>query len=165
MLCKNAAPVIRNVRSTSLPPVSQLHSRVIPDDFLDCYAVASTLSPRQAAEIALTFPAWTRALLWLRNVLVAPFGLAGEGESTAEKIGIFPLQSESDRELIAGFNDKHLDFRISVLAEAGFIFLATWVHPHNVGGRLYLAAIMPFHVLIVRDALRRVGASQDSKKE
>ena len=36
--------------------------------------------------------------------------------------------------------------------------LATWVHPHNRAGRLYLKAILPFHILIARDALARVGA-------
>jgi hypothetical protein len=40
------------------------------------------------------------------------------------------------------------------------VFLATWVHPHNIGGRVYLTTILPFHILIARNALARVGARQ-----
>ena len=74
-------------------------------------------------------------------------------------MGPFPVESETETELIAGFNDKHLDFRVSVRSEGGLVSLATWVHPHNIGGRIYLAAIMPFHILIARDALARVARS------
>jgi len=51
-----------------------------------------------------------------------------------------------------------LDFRVAVISQDDQIFLATWVHPNNIGGRLYLRAIMPFHVAISRNALRRVAA-------
>ncbi|MEM7636150.1 MAG: DUF2867 domain-containing protein, partial [Pseudomonadota bacterium] len=73
---------------------------------------------------------------------------------------VFPVETETARELIAGFNDKHLNFRVSVLSQDGRVFLATWVHPHNIGGRLYLKTILPFHILIARNALARVGATQ-----
>jgi hypothetical protein len=43
------------------------------------------------------------------------------------------------------------------MSQAGNVYLATWVHTHNIGGRLYLAAILPFHVLIARNALGRVA--------
>jgi hypothetical protein len=35
--------------------------------------------------------------------------------------------------------------------------MATWVHRNNLLGRLYLLAVMPFHVLIVRDSMRRIA--------
>jgi hypothetical protein len=35
--------------------------------------------------------------------------------------------------------------------------MATWVHRNNVLGRVYLAVVMPFHVLIVRSCMKRVG--------
>jgi hypothetical protein len=31
------------------------------------------------------------------------------------------------------------------------------VHRNNLLGRIYLAVVMPFHVLIVRDAMRRIA--------
>jgi len=144
------------VRRTTLPIKSRLHVRATNRDFLDCYAVQSGRSVRSAADIIFDYPLWTRALLTLRNAIVAPLGLSTESPDEATKIGIFPIESETAEEIVLGFNDKHLDFRISVLSEEGQIFLATWVHTHNIGGRLYLGAVMPFHVLIIRDALRRV---------
>lgn len=147
------------VNLVKLPAKSRLHTLATTRDFLDCYAVPSKRSPRSAGEIIFDYPMWTRALLKMRNLIVAPFGLTTEETAAADKIGVFPVESESPDELIIGFNDKHLDFRISILAEREEIFLATWVRTHNMGGRLYLGMVMPFHVLIIRDAMRRLGAS------
>ncbi len=73
---------------------------------------------------------------------------------------IFDIEYESEQELMAGFDDKHLDFRISVISKQGKIYLATWVHTHNFWGKLYLTAILPFHILIVRNGLTRVKAQE-----
>lgn len=144
------------VCKATLPERSILHARVGDYDFLDCYSVESNRSVREAAEIALNFPDWARVLVKLRNLIVVPLGLSSEGPEGTNRVGMFPIESETESELVAGFNDKHLDFRISVFSESRKLFLATWVHPHNIGGRLYLAAIMPFHILIARNALQRV---------
>lgn len=145
------------VTTCPLPPFSDLHDRFQAGDFLDCYGISSPLSPRAAAEIITDFPGWAKVLVVLRNMITAPFGLRGDGPDDPDRVGIFPVESETDKELIAGFNDKHLDFRVSVTAHKGQVTLATWVRPHNVGGRLYLNAIMPFHILIARNALARVA--------
>lgn len=147
-----------NVTGTNLPVQSLLHERVTSGDFLDCYSVVSHASPRRAAEIITDFPGWARFLLRIRRVLTAPFGLSNDGPAATDKVGVFPVESESRHELIAGFNDKHLNFRVSVVSQDGRVFLATWVHPHNFGGRLYLKTILPFHIAIARDALKRVAA-------
>ncbi len=145
------------IEATELPVASALYDRLRLGDFLDCYSVRADLKPRRAAEVITDFPGWTRFLMSVRGVLTAPFGLSRDGPAAPDKIGPFPVEGESDHELIAGFDDRHLDFRVSVYAERGRVFLATWVHPHNLGGRLYLRAILPFHVLVARDALRRVA--------
>lgn len=155
------------VTAHPLPSKSALHDRFEPGDFLDCFAVAATASPREAAEIITSFPGWAQALVQLRRAVTAPFGLKNDPPADAKDvIGIFPVESESARELIAGFDDKHLNFRISVMQEDGLLTLATWVRPHNFGGRIYLKTIMPFHILIARDALARVAkldAGQDAE--
>lgn len=145
------------VEATELPVASALYDRLRLGDFLDCYSVRANLDPRRAAELITDFPGWTRFLMRVRGVLTAPFGLYENGPDAADKIGPFPVEGESERELIAGFDDRHLDFRVSVYVEKGRVFLGTWVHPHNLGGRLYLRAILPFHVMVARDALRRVA--------
>lgn len=148
------------VTATELPAHSLLGKRVGSTDFLDCYCVASHLSPRRAAEVITDFPGWARFLLHIRRIVTSPFGLSNDGPAAPDKVGVFPVESETGRELIAGFNDKHLDFRVSVISEDGRVHLATWVHPHNIGGRIYLKTILPFHILIARNALARVGARQ-----
>lgn len=150
-------PQAPTVTATSMPTASLLWDRIGDDDFLDCYCVRADASPRRAAEIITAFPGWARFLLVIRKLITAPFGLDNDGSDVADKVGIFPVETETPDELIAGFNDKHLDFRVSVQSREGQVFLATWVHPHNWGGRLYLRAIMPFHVLIVRNALSRLA--------
>ncbi len=105
-----------------------------------------------------TFPGWANFLLQVRRIATTPFGLSNDGPDAPDKVGPFPVESETDQELIAGFDDKHLEFRVSVLSIDGRVYLATWVHPHNLAGRLYLATILPFHVLIARNGLARVKA-------
>ncbi|WP_298913133.1 DUF2867 domain-containing protein [uncultured Roseobacter sp.] len=145
------------VNKTNLPTESPLHRRVAPGDFLDCYKVVSNLTAPEAAEIIVNFPSWAKALVLLRNIVVAPFGLLNDGPGAVQKFGPFPVESMSESSVVAGFDDKHLDFRVNILSVKGDVYLATWVHPHNIGGRLYLKAIMPFHILIARNALMRVA--------
>jgi hypothetical protein len=82
--------------------------------FIDAYRIAVdgiTLDARKAAEkMFARGPRWIEALLNLRNLIVAPFGLkkSGQGEpAPGGMIGIFPVVSETPDRLIAGFNDKH----------------------------------------------------------
>lgn len=154
---------MKKVMTTELPLQSALNDRVKPTDFIDCYSVESDLSPRHAAEIITDFPIWARFLVKIRNLVTTPFGLSSDGPAAIDKVGLFPVESESRYELIAGFNDKHLDFRVSVISQNGRVFLATWVHTNNIGGQIYLKAILPFHIIIVRNALARVHAVSKDK--
>ena len=147
------------VTISQLPQSSLLHERIGPTDFIDCYCVESNMSPRQAAEIITDFPEWAQFLLLIRKIVTAPFGLSNDGPDAEDKLGVFPVEKETSTEIIAGFNDKHLNFRVSVISENGQVYLATWVHPNNLGGRIYLGTIMPFHILISRNALTRVVAT------
>lgn len=145
------------ITATELPKSSLLFQQpagLQADDFVDCYAKPSTRPLDQAAARAFTFPAWVSALMRLRNLLVAPFGLNTK-ITNPNRIGIFPLVTRSENELILGLDDSHLDFRISVLRQDGMLYFATWVRTKNRFGRLYLRSIMPFHILIVRNALSR----------
>lgn len=150
------APLFSKVQACELPDGSALNERIGGSDFVDCYRVKAHASPRRAAQIITSFPAWAGLLMQLRSILTSPFGLSQTGPDVSDKVGPFPVESESEQELIAGFNDKHLEFRVSVISQHGHVYLATWVHPHNIGGRVYLRAIMPFHILIAREALARV---------
>ena len=134
--------------------------------FIDAYRVAvdgAALDARKAAErMFARGPRWIEALVRLRNLVVAPFGLktSGEGEpATGGMIGIFPVVSETPERLVAGFNDHHLDFRVvvDVTAKGGGqeVTTTTLVLTHNWLGRTYLV-IMPFHRLIARAMLQQI---------
>jgi hypothetical protein len=75
-------------------------------------------------------------------------------------IGIFPVVSQTPDRLIAGFNDRHLDFRVVIDVTAPGdvrqVTATTLVKTHNWFGRTYLAIILPFHRLIVPALLRQV---------
>ncbi len=145
------------VRKTELPSESRLHDRMSSGDFLDCFAVKSDATTRRAAEIIVEFPQWAQFLLLIRRFVTAPFGLSNDGPPAEDKVGAFPVELDTEKEFIAGFDDKHLNFRVSVISLSGFVYLATWVHPHNLWGRIYLGVILPFHVMIARNALSRVA--------
>jgi Protein of unknown function (DUF2867) len=123
------------------------------------------LDARHAAQRMMGHsPRWIEALLNLRHMIVAPFGLktsVGNETPPREIIGLFPILSETPDRLIAGFDDKHLDFRVVVdVASAGLhrqVTATTLVLTHNAFGRIYLAVITPFHRLVVRTLLRQVA--------
>ena len=148
------------IRTDPLPPASALWSLHQPGDFLDCYSVASTLSPREAAERGLTLPRWAAALLALRNTLVRPFGL----KTGAPDRPIFPTCLESEDELVLGTDDRHLNFRIGLIRAEGRLYMSTWVHPHNLWGRAYLRLVMPFHILISRGAVARMATDARARR-
>jgi hypothetical protein len=136
--------------------------------FTDAFCIEVSdhdLDARRAAERMMARqPRWAEALLSLRNLLVAPLGLKTSGASLAaprDMIGIFPVVSETPERLIAGFNDRHLDFRVVVdvtpPGDVRQVTATTLVKTHNWLGRTYLAIIMPFHRLIVPALLRQVG--------
>lgn len=142
------------------------HSALPEADWADCYSIVVEKpfpTAKEAAEaIIARFPAWTNPALALRQVLVTPFGLKGPDDvsSKAQKVGIFPIISENENQLVAGFNDTHLDFRIVVNLDMQdhqqAVSLATVIKRHNMLGRSYLLAVLPFHKAIIRTALSKL---------
>ncbi len=112
-------------------------------------------------------PRWVQMLLDLRNGIVAPFGLKTSGKDDVKAggmIGLFPVLSETPGQLIAGFDDHHLDFRVVVDvapvdgSRDQEVTATTLVLTHNLIGRAYLTAIMPFHRMIAKTLLKQVSA-------
>lgn len=158
---------------TSLPTASRLHACVGETDFLDCVHGAkypASVSAAKAAYIAMAeMPVWVERLMWLRNIIVTPFGLKtgrrpSFGADVPDKfevgdyIGIFKVESISDNEIIIGEDDKHLNFRVTIYRSDNGYYLATWVHPHNWLGRTYLKLVMPFHRIITQNCMKRLVA-------
>ena len=106
-------------------------------------------------------PGWVSGLLMLRNLAVTPFGLKREAPAGSERIGIFPVVSASPEQVVMGFDDAHLDFRVVVEVtpdgSGQQVTATTFVRTRNRLGRLYLAAVKPFHRMIVPAMLAQVG--------
>ena len=127
---------------------------------------AATLPPSAPTDAgtlaALLFadpPRWFTMLLATRDRIVTLFGIKpSHALANGDHIAFFPVLSRSSDEIILGADDRHLDFRASVLLRRAdnTLVATTVVRCHNLLGRLYLAAILPFHILVVTDALRRL---------
>jgi Protein of unknown function (DUF2867) len=136
--------------------------------FADAFRVtidSGAIDARAAATRMFGRPVgWIEALIVLRNLVVAPFGLKSSGAGDNGKlgmIGLFPVISEAPEQLVAGFDDSHLDFRVVIdVAAAGKgqqVTATTLVRTHNWLGRSYLAVIAPFHRRVVKRLLRQVA--------
>lgn len=160
------------MKATAALPDARLLDLLPAPAFADAYQAvfrAPALDARQASQAIFDSPpSWVNALVGLRNRIAGLFGLkAGLRHSTVaaqQHIGIFPVLAESPQEMLLGLDDRHLDFRVAVSVQAGAagrqqITVTTVVHTHNLLGRVYLAAILPFHRLIARSMLDRAAKS------
>ncbi len=143
-------------------------------DLLDCYAAPLPSGHdgdiRTVGQAILGRPSW-----WFRSLLAIRDGFARSAglQTTADirrsvpadtRIGFFPIRSRSADEIVLGEDDRHLDFRLSLLVErsaagAGTVLATTVVRCRNRLGHAYLAAITPFHHVVVRSSLRRAEAA------
>jgi hypothetical protein len=166
---------LTRVRRVALPVESTLAPLFQGADFADAYVVAIPTSATRdigaLASAVLGSPtAWFRVLLALRDGAMALFGVKtsrqirneASGDS-GDRIDFFPVRSRSERELVVGEDDSHLDFRSSILLRPrgdglnDELVATTVVHCHNLLGRAYIALISPFHRLVVRSSLRRAA--------
>lgn len=164
------------VRSVPPPMASAIAGWYEGADLVDAFAV--TLPGRRPhdlaalAERSLRNPApWFGVAIRLRDAAVRPFGVRTSRQirdhlrsQNADRIDFFPVLSRSEREIVLGEDDRHLDFRLSLMLTVRpdgreDLTATTVVRCHGLLGRGYLAAIMAGHVLVVRSALRQ--ASRD----
>ena len=126
-------------------------------------------------------PIWMRLLFIIRNHIVAIWGLHAEPANAVmnpvtarhyavgDNIGSWPIFNLTETELIAGRNDRHLDFRISIFREVenaadcvtanktdgatvntpvdatSSVIVSTVCEIHNTLGKIYLFFVIPFH--------------------
>jgi len=100
------------------------------------------------------FPAWARLALRLRNRIVAPFGLHTEGAAGGDLMATLPVVHDSADRFEAGLADKHLTFTIETVLSGGRAAVTTRIWFNHRSGRLYLAAVLLPHKLILRHSLR-----------
>lgn len=160
----------------SLPPESGIARAYESTHLADAYSIelpagASTNPELLARFIFAQQAPWVGHLMAVRDAVVGRAGLKTAKQLTAlgsasgtGRLGIFKIYSTSPTEVVLGEDDKHLDFRLSVLCTKQpspggkpHLTLSTVVHCHNRLGRLYILVIAPFHRLIVQSSLRRAA--------
>ena len=80
-----------------------------------------------------------------------------------EKIGPWPIFFLDSDELVAGRNNKHMDFRLSIMKvhdDRPSVVVSTLCMVHNKFGQYYLSSITPFHKFGLRRLMASALASQ-----
>jgi hypothetical protein len=168
-----------SVVACEIPSLSVLDRKLIECAFFhDSYRAPLSRASASVVEIFLAVfghhPKWMKAVLVVRNGLARRFGLEAPTAAeilrprvkasygVGEKIGPWPIFHMTETELVAGRNNKHLDFRLSVLKESGSdgssAVVSTVCTTHNTFGRLYLLLVIPFHRWGVRRLMSRALA-------
>jgi Protein of unknown function (DUF2867) len=165
-----------SVIECDVPASSALDRKLVGNsDFRDSWRVTLSHPDLGMADIFFAVfghtPLWMKAMLILRNALVRLVGL--EVPTVAEimkpevratyrvgdKIGPWPVYFVGEDEIIAGRDNRHMDFRLSVLrvrnGDAADVVVSTVCSVHNVLGRIYLFLIVPFHRAGVQGLLTR----------
>src|SRR3954451_23454073 len=113
------------VRRTTPPPESVVASWYENASLLDSYSIDLSASEQSsmrelARRTLLNPPAWQKALIALRDAMVAPFGIKTSdtvrtSRDSLERVDFFPVHWEAKDEIVLGADDRHLDFRLSLL--------------------------------------------------
>jgi Protein of unknown function (DUF2867) len=122
------------------------------------------------------FPWWMKLALLLRNFAAKKVGLESPSASdifhpvikptyvVGDTIGPWPIFLKSARELIVGRDNRHLDFRLSLLTRTGDqceeLVISTTCKVHNRFGKIYLFFVVPFHKWGVKTLIRRAIQKQ-----
>lgn len=173
------------IEKVNIPQQSILASEKF--DYIDSFKGSFVDKENKVSSLALgkaffsSAPKWVDVLFTFRNKIVSFLGLKTSGKTTnrteilnnfqgkvGEQIGLFKVFHKSDNEIVLGENDKHLDFRVSLLfskteEEKKDLFISTTVIFHNWLGKLYFLPVKPFHKFIVPTMLK--GIIQEIEKE
>jgi hypothetical protein len=157
-LARMMARAVDAERARPVPvPRTPLLATALPRvDFADAHAVVARpgmpADPQVWADAVFRDPpAWVVAALGLREALVGIVGIARGGASS------FDTVARTADEVLLGTDERHLDFRASVLREPDRVVLSTVVHLHGARGRAYFTLVRLVHPVIVRAMLTRAA--------
>jgi len=128
-------------------------------------------------------PNWLKFLFGIRNKIAKLVGLktndlsghknidpntdiAKHNFSVGETLGLFKVYNITEKEVVLGLDDKHLDFRASLLLDQNLdenkilkndhrsLTISTKVKYNNLFGKIYFMPVKPFHRKIVPSMLK-----------
>ena len=149
-------------------------------DFRDAYRAPLSNSDRGVVEIFFAIfghrPGWMNVMLIARNEVAALAGLEVPTTSEimnmerrdryliGEKIGPWPIFLLSSDELVAGRDNKHMDFRLSIMkvhdGARPSVVVSTLCMVHNKFGKYYLSSVIPFHKIGLRRLMESAFAAR-----
>jgi hypothetical protein len=153
-LVRRALPGAREV---PVPRTALLAGALPRVDWSDAHAVEcgpdAPIDPQVWADALFRDPpAWVTDALGLRDALVGIVGIDRSGPSA------FATLAREPDEVLLGTDERHLDFRASVLREPRRVVVSTVVQLHNARGRAYFALVRRVHPVIVRAMLNRAAS-------
>ncbi|MBL8575008.1 MAG: DUF2867 domain-containing protein [Hyphomicrobiaceae bacterium] len=172
----NEAPSASRWTSVDFPSHSEIHADFVSRaSLVESYRFELPVADMTVTDIFLGIfggkPGWMKAAIILRNIAVKPFGIEtplvadvlSNARRTTYRVGetiwAWPIFTLTGDELVAGRDNKHLDFRVSVLksVENGgqFATVSTVCVTHNRAGEIYLKTILPIHKHGIRFLISR----------
>src|SRR3984893_5679815 len=148
-----------NVVECDVPSGSMLSRELIERAyFRDAYRAPLSRSELGIVDVFFDIfahhPLWMKLLLIVRNKVASLAGLDAPAASeilhvetkdryvVGEQIGVWPIFSLSEDEVVIGRSNKHMDFRLSVLkvpdGDRTRVVVSTICTVHNLTGKLYL---------------------------
>lgn len=177
------------IKKTEFPEKSILSQGKKDFDYMDSFQgeLSNDGQNIDISEIGKAFftsgPKWGKRMFAFRNKVMGLFGLktGSEGEKqhteksfeceVGERTGLFKVFDKTSNEIVLGEDDKHLDFRVSILVDKNkkrinknSLTLSTTVKFHNWLGVLYFLPVRPFHKLIVPVMLKNMIGQLEKKK-
>ena len=162
------------IKQIAFPRESQLLNIYDDAQLQDAFAAPLPDDADSAPEVLARFlmanqAPWVTVLMAIRDAVVYLFGLktanrllGASPQTSSQQIHYFPVLESYADEIVLGVDDRHLDFRLSLLCREPdalnrnrTVVLCTVVKCHNRLGRIYLALIAAFHRAVVRSGLKR----------
>lgn len=169
-------------KHTSIPEQSVLKHEEPQYSYIDSFRGVAQIGqqPVSVDNVACLFltagPKWADTLMNIRDKVAGVFGLKtskqmGDGQNQAkvvkyevgQRMGIFKVIEKTDHEIILGEEDKHLNFKVSLLLETVAkapntrrISITTAVKFNNFFGKVYFFPVKPIHGLIVKISLKNI---------
>jgi hypothetical protein len=162
-----------SVEKVSVPKNSLANESLSSIYYSDAYKV---LLPGESAydvnfiaeKFLTTVPPWVSQLMKVRDRLVSLIGLKTSSRTKVKyitleqgsRIGILHVLNCSSHEILLGEDDRHLNFRVSILIEKvnelHYVTISTLVYFHNWMGRVYFSIVKKGHKVIVPAMLKNL---------
>ena len=150
----------------TIPTTSLVNNSLSRIDFSDTFSITNHIDNLQVIshKIFNKVPKWVGALMMIRNGIMKLLNMHLKMPSDYNEewreggyVGFFKIFNIQPKEVLLGLDDKHLNFRVSILnseEKTHNIKVTTLVEYNNKFGRFYMGLVKPFHRIVVKSMIR-----------